>query len=136
MPVDFHSYTISNDSNHPATLILIKVDNIVIHPHGSRFKHLFLAYFVNDQLALGDLRVDIVSCRYSNMLLETSLVNSKESNFRASLIKRDTLTVAIEGDGLLFSTDELPKIAHPSLITSLTIPPLVLIFCGAIARFI
>ena len=70
MPVDFHSHTISNDSNHPATLILIKVDNIVIHPHDSRFKHLFLAYFVNDQLALGDLRVDIVSCRYSNILLK------------------------------------------------------------------
>ena len=45
-------------------------------------------------------------------------MNSKESNFRASLIKRDALTVAVEGDGLLLSTDELPKIAHPSLITS------------------
>ena len=118
MPPDFNSYNISNDSNHPATLILVKIDDIVIDHHDSRFKHLFLAYFVNDQLALADLRVDIVSCRYSNMVLETSLVNAKESNFRVSLIKRDALTVAIEGDGLLLSADELPRIAHPSLITS------------------
>ena len=113
--LDLHSHNPLRDSDYPATLILVKAEDVVINP-GSRFKNLFLACFLNNQLALGDLRLDIQSLKYSTITAENSLVSAKDHNLCASFIRRDALTtVAVETDGLLLSIDELPKIEYPSL---------------------
>ena len=116
--LDLPSYYPSNGSECPAMLLLIRVADIAINQQDARLKDLFLAYFVNDQLALGDIRADIQSLRYPGIVVENTLVSSKGANLCASFIKRDCLTVAVESDGLLISLDELPKIAHPSLTTN------------------
>ena len=112
--LNLQSHNPLNDSNWLATLVLLKAEDVVINPD-SRFKSLFLACFFNNQVALGDLRLDIQSFKYSNIIAENSLVSAKDYNFCASFIKRDALTLAVETDGLLLSINELPKLEHPSL---------------------
>lgn len=116
--LDLHPHNPLRDSDYPATLILVKAEDVVINPD-SRFKNLFLACFLNNQLALGDLRLDIQSLKYSTITAENSLVSAKDHNLCASFIRRDALTtVAVETDGLLLSIDELPKIEYPSLVVN------------------
>ena len=93
------------ENSAQATLLLAKITSLCNKQ--SSLSNVFLSYFTNPQVTIADVRASIHVIEQNGLRVEPSLICQKD-NFRATIYKlSESLTLAVETEGLLFDLNSL-----------------------------